>query len=83
VALTKDLTCFDAVAFVSDYLDGALPRRARRRLERHLRNCDACAAYLDQMRASIDATGTVGPDDLSPETLEGIVALFERYRLDG
>lgn len=82
MALTKDLTCLDAVAFVSDYLDGALSRRERRRLERHLRHCDACSAYLEQMRATIDATGSVGPDDLSPETLDGIVDLFERYRRD-
>ena len=80
MALTKDITCFDAVALVSDYLEGALPRRERRRLERHLAHCGACSAYLEQMRATIAATGSVGPDDLSPETLEGIVELFERYR---
>jgi hypothetical protein len=34
------------------------------------------------MRATIAAAGSVGPDDLSPETLEGIVELFERYRGD-
>jgi anti-sigma factor RsiW len=82
MALTKDITCLDAVALVSDYLEGALGRRERRRLERHLAHCAACSAYLGQMRATITATGSVGPDDLSPETLEGIIELFERYRGD-
>ena len=82
MALTKDITCHDAVALVSDFLEGALPRRERRRLERHLANCAACTAYLEQMRATIAATGSVGPDDLSPETLEGIVELYARYRDD-
>ena len=82
MALTKDITCLDAVALVSDYLECALGRRERRRLERHRAHCEACSAYLEQMRATIAATGSVGPDDLSPETLEGIIELFERYRGD-
>lgn len=53
MALTKDITCLDAVALVSDFLEGALGRRERRRLERHPSNCDACSAYLEQMRATI------------------------------
>jgi len=46
------------------HLDGTLSRRQRRRLEKHLAQCDACSAYLDQMRATIAASGTVGPEDL-------------------
>ena len=51
--LIKDITCHQAVALVSDYLEGSLSRRDRRRLERHLKDCDACSAYLDQMRVTI------------------------------
>lgn len=82
MALTKDITCLQAVALVSDYLDGALSRRERRRLERHLSQCDACSGYLEQMRETISLTGSVGPDDLPAETLEGLVALFEQFRDD-
>jgi len=76
----KDIVCQEAVELMSDYLDGSLSRRRRRRLERHLRACDACSAYLEQMRATIAATGQVGPEDLDPEALDGLVDLFRRFR---
>jgi len=69
--LPSPLVCRDAVELVSDYLDGTLSRRQRRRLEKHLAQCDACSAYLDQMRATIAASGTVGPEDLPSEVVEG------------
>jgi anti-sigma factor RsiW len=77
--LSSPLVCRDAVELISDYLDGTLPRRQRRRLEKHLAGCDACTAYLDQMRATIAASGKVGPDDLPSDVLEGLVDLFRQY----
>ncbi len=76
------LVCRDAVELVNDYLDHTLSRGDRRRLEKHLARCDACHAYLDQMRAIIAAGGTVSPDDLAPETVEGLVQLFRRFHSD-
>jgi anti-sigma factor RsiW len=78
--LSSPLVCRDAVELVSDYLDGTLPRRQRRRLEKHLEACDACSAYLEQMRATIAASGTVGPDDLPGDVVEGLVNLFRQFR---
>lgn len=80
--LPPPLVCRDAVELVSDYIDGTLSRRDRRRLEKHLSNCDACTAYLDQVRATIIASGRVTPSDLAPEVVEGLVDLFRRYQHD-
>jgi anti-sigma factor RsiW len=80
--LPSPLVCRDAVELVSDYIDGTLSRRNRRRLERHLADCDACTAYLDQMRATIAASGKVGPEDLPSDVVEGLVNLFRQYRDD-
>ena len=74
------LVCQEAVELISDYLEGALSRADRRRLERHLRGCDACAAYLEQIRATILLTGQVQPEDIEPEVLDGLADLFEQYR---
>ena len=74
------LVCREAVELVSAFLDGSLPRRQRRRLERHLAACDACDAYLEQMRAVIAASGRVTADDLDPDVLEGLVTLFHQYQ---
>jgi anti-sigma factor RsiW len=78
--LSSPLVCRDAVELVSDYLDGTLSRRQRRRLEKHFAACDACTAYLDQMRATIAASGKVGPDDLPGDVVEGLVNLFRQFR---
>lgn len=80
--LPAPLECREAVELFSDYLDGALPRRVRRRLRRHLAGCDACTAYLHQLRAAIDLTGRVEPADLDPEVLEGLVEMFRQTRED-
>ena len=47
----RDIVCQEAVELVTDYLEGTLPRRSRRRFEAHLRACPNCTAYLEQIRA--------------------------------
>ena len=80
--LPSPLVCRQAVELIGDYLDGTLSRRQRRRLEKHLAGCDACTAYLEQMRATIAASGRVTPDDLPSDVVEGLVNLFRQYRAD-
>lgn len=76
------LVCREAVELVSDYVDGTLSSRRRRRLERHLADCPACTAYLAQVREALAASGRVGPEDLPEETVEGLVDLFRRFRAE-
>jgi anti-sigma factor RsiW len=78
--LPSPLVCQQAVELMSDYLDGSLSRRDRRRLDAHLALCDACTAYLEQLRVTIAASGVVVVNDLDPEVLETLTELFERFR---
>jgi anti-sigma factor RsiW len=78
--LHREIVCRQAVDLVSDYLEGALPRRERRRLERHLAACDGCAGYLTQVREAIAASGSAEPEALEPEVVDGLVDLFRRFR---
>lgn len=80
--LAHPLVCREAVELMSAYVDGSLSRRDRRRLEKHLAACDACTAYLEQLRVTIAVSGSAGPGDLDPEALEGLVELFRQYRDD-
>lgn len=75
----RDLVCQQAVELVTDYLEGTLSRRQRRRFERHLRGCPHCRRYLEQMRATIAALGRVEPDALEPEARDALVELYRRY----
>jgi anti-sigma factor RsiW len=78
--LPSPLVCQQAVELMSDYLDGSLSRRDRRRLTAHLALCDACTAYLEQLRVTIAASGVISVNELSPEVLETLTELFERFR---
>jgi len=77
-----DLQCRQAVELVTDYLEGSLTRRQRRRFEKHLRACDGCEAYLAQVRVTIATLGRVAPDDLDPDALDRLVDLFREYHAD-
>ncbi len=76
----RDLVCRQAVALVTDYLEGSLSTRDRRRLERHLRGCANCSAYLEQIRATIALTGGIEPEELTPKARADLSALYRQWR---
>ncbi len=77
---TPDLACQQAVELVTDYLEDALSRAARRRFETHLAGCPHCTEYLAQMRATIKLTGQLTPADLTPAMQEDLIALYRRWK---
>ena len=79
---TRSLVCRQAVALISDYLDGLLPSGDRRRLERHLAACPACSAYLDQVRTTKSLLGVVTVEDVSSDALERLTQLYLDFRAD-
>ncbi len=81
-AWRRDLVCRDAIALMTDYLEGTLTPRRRARLERHLAGCDGCDEYLRQLRATIGLLGSAQPEDLDPQTRDGLVELLLSYRAD-
>jgi anti-sigma factor RsiW len=80
--LRRDVICRQAVEMVTDYLEGTLPRRARRRFEAHLAGCPHCTEYLAQMRETIRLTGHLEPDDLTPQQQDEFIDLYRRWRAD-
>jgi anti-sigma factor RsiW len=80
--LSRDLVCEQAVRLATDYLEGSLSRRERRRFERHLRSCPNCTAYLEQLRMTIALTGNVDSETLPASTRDDLVELFKRFHRD-
>ncbi len=78
----NQLVCQQVVELITDYLEDALPRAQRRRLEAHLKGCEHCTEYLEQIRATIKLTGTLRAEDLSPQMSAEFSALYERWRAD-
>jgi anti-sigma factor RsiW len=75
----RKLVCRELVELVTDYLEGALPRRQRRRFEQHISGCDACPTYLDQMRTTIELTGRLRVDDVDPKAEAELLAAFRDW----
>ena len=78
----RGLVCREAVALMTDYLDGQLSERDAARLEGHLSACPHCSEYLAQLRVTIDALGRAEPDALSDEALEELVGIYRQWRAD-
>jgi anti-sigma factor RsiW len=76
----RALVCRQAVALMTDYLDGRLDDRDVERLERHLAECPHCSEYLAQLRVTIDALGRATPTALDDEALDDLVQLYRRWR---
>jgi anti-sigma factor RsiW len=79
----RDIVCQQAVELVTDYLEGALPRADRRRFEAHLAGCPHCTEYLAQMRKTIELTGGLTPDDLTPQMQDEFITLYRQWRTGG
>lgn len=80
--MTRQLVCRQAVALMTDYLEGRLSDGEAARLERHLARCPHCSEYLAQLRVTIDALGAAAPDTLSDEALDDLVGLYRQWRTD-
>jgi anti-sigma factor RsiW len=74
------LTCRELVELVTDYLEGRLDRDARTRFEMHLCLCDACVAYLDQMRTVLRAAGSIAEDAVPADARDALLAAFRGWK---
>jgi len=50
-----DRHCKQIFAMLSEYLDGELPVKNCRQLERHLKGCRPCIAYLESLKTTVEA----------------------------
>ena len=80
--LTRQLVCRQAVALMSDYLDGHLSPRDTARLERHLGRCSLCTEYLAQLRVTIDSLGRASTAELSDAALDELVEVYRAWRTE-
>ncbi len=77
-----DMTCQQAVELVTEYLEGALTPRARRRFERHIRGCVACTTYLEQVRLTADTLGRMHPHPPTGPARDSLLQAFRDFSRD-
>ena len=71
----EQLSCRELVELVT-----ALAADELARFEDHISRCDGCSQYLRQMRRTIQMTGTLSPESLSPEAERALLHAFRGWR---
>ena len=75
----KPLACQELVEIVTAYFDGAMSRRDRKRFEAHISACGNCSTYVEQMRQTIEATGTLTAEQIDPAARDELLAVFREW----
>ena len=78
--MTGDMDCNELVELVTSYLDGSLDPDTRARFDVHLLECDGCANYLQQFRATVDTLGKVDDETLDPSFRDRLMNAFRDWR---
>jgi anti-sigma factor RsiW len=73
------MNCRELVELVTAYLENVLSVEDRMRFETHISGCDGCTTYLEQMRMTIQLTGTLRVDDGSHEAA-ALLAVFRDWK---
>jgi predicted anti-sigma-YlaC factor YlaD len=77
---SNELMCQELVEIVTEYLEETLPVVDHVRYEAHLRKCEGCRNYLEQMRRTIAAVGTLSEDSLSTSERDRLIDLFRNWK---
>lgn len=77
------MTCQELVELVTDYVEGKLSWRRRRRFEKHIADCPWCSRYIEQMRVTIRTVGRLDADSISPEARDTLLVAFRDFSAGG
>ena len=74
------VTSVELVELATAYLEGDLSSGERKRFDAHLSACDGCTMYVEQMRRTIELTGTLRLEDVSREAEEALLGAFRDWK---
>ena len=77
------LTCRELVELVTEYLEATLPAPERTRFDEHLAGCPSCATYLEQMRQTIRAVGTLREAHVPAAAKDDLLRVFRDWKQQG
>lgn len=79
----QPLSCRELVEQVTEYLEQQLSEAERASFEAHLEACGACTRYVEQIRTTIQAIGTLRAPAHTPADTnrrEALARLFTAWR---
>jgi anti-sigma factor RsiW len=74
------LTCKELIELVTDYLEGRMPEAERLKFEDHLSWCPPCVIYLEQIRMTVRAAGTLAAQDMPVADQDALLAAFRHWK---
>lgn len=78
------LACIEFVELVTEYLDDSMDGRLRALIEDHLRLCEGCRNYLDEIRRTVATIARIGrmtePFEPSAPVQAVLLATFRAWR---
>jgi anti-sigma factor RsiW len=75
-----EMTCKEFVELVTDLIEGQLAETRRVEAEAHVGECDGCATYLEQIRATIAGLRELAESDHFPGTRAEALAAFRELK---
>jgi anti-sigma factor RsiW len=74
------MTCRELVELVTEYLEGTLSAEESERFQEHLSICPGCQAYIEQMRSTIGALGSLSEESIDPRARDALLAAFRDWK---
>lgn len=76
----EPMDCYQLVALITAYFEGALDAVTHERFEQHLAGCDGCLTYLQQFRTTVRTLSVLCDDDVDPPLRERLLDAFRDWR---
>ena len=74
------MDCNELVELVTAYLEGSLDPETHARVDGHLVECDGCANYLEQFRATVRTLGSIRDSELDPAFRGRLIEAFRNFQ---
>jgi anti-sigma factor RsiW len=74
-----EIPCRELVELVTDYVEDRLSQVDRTRFDAHLAECEDCVTYVEQMRQTIRALGSLPEESLSDEVRDALLEAFRDW----
>jgi anti-sigma factor RsiW len=69
------------VELINGFIDDSLPADARSAVAAHLTGCDGCSMVLEEFRQTIEMTGRLTEDQVTPAQRDTLLAAFRGWAL--
>ena len=77
--MSEQVVCRDVVELITAYLEGSLPADMRAAVEEHLSGCDGCTTVLAEFRRTIELTGMLTDEQVTPQQRATLLDAFRGW----